>query len=51
MKLFNKIILCGLGLTALTLTSCNDWLDVNTDPDHPSDQIVSYEQRLAHLEF
>ena len=51
MKLFNKLLLCGLGVAALTLTSCNDWLDVNTDPDNPSDQIVSYDQRLAHLEF
>ena len=51
MKLLKSIILCGLGVAALSLTSCNDWLDVNTDPDNPSDQIVSYDQRLAHLEF
>ena len=51
MKFLNKIILCGLGLAALSLTSCNDWLDVNADPDNPSDMIVSYDQRLAHSEF
>ena len=33
MKLFKSIILCGLGAAMLSLTSCNDWLDVNVDPE------------------
>ncbi len=51
MKLWKSIILCGLGVAALSLTSCNDWLDVNTDPDTPSSESTSYDQRLAHIEF
>ena len=51
MKLFKSIILCGLGVMALSLTSCNDWLDVNVDPNNPTDKITSYDQRLAHIEF
>ena len=51
MKLFKSIILCGLGAAMLSLTSCNDWLDVNVDPDSPSAESTSYDQRLAHIEF
>jgi len=51
MKLLKSIILCGLGAAALSLTSCNDWLDVNTDPNTPSAQSTPYELRLAHIEF
>ena len=51
MKLFKSIILCGLGVMALSLTSCNDWLDVNVDPDSPSAESTTYDQRLAHIEF
>ena len=40
-----------MGVAALALTSCNDWLDVNTDPDNPSSQSTAYQQRLAHIEF
>ena len=51
MKSLKSIILCGLGVAALSLTSCNDWLDVNVDPDSPSAESTSYDQRLAHIEF
>lgn len=51
MKLIKSIILCGIGVAALSLTSCNDWLDVNTDPDTPSAETTPYELRLAHIEF
>ncbi|MBR6432089.1 MAG: SusD/RagB family nutrient-binding outer membrane lipoprotein, partial [Muribaculaceae bacterium] len=51
MKLFKSIILCGLGVLALSLTSCDDWLDVNVNPDSPSSVATSYDQRLAHIEF
>ena len=51
MKILKSIILCGLGVAALSLTSCNDWLDVNVNPDSPSAQAISYDQRLAHIEF
>ena len=51
MKSLKSIILCGLGVAALSLTSCNDWLDVNVDPNNPTDKITSYDQRLAHIEF
>ncbi len=51
MKFLKSLILCGLGVAALSLTSCNDWLDVNESPDSPSSLDVAYEQRLAHIEF
>jgi len=51
MKSLKSIILCGLGVAALSLTSCNDWLDVNTDPNTPSAESTTYDQRLAHIEF
>jgi len=35
MKLFKSIILCGMALMALTFTSCDDYLDVNTNTDAP----------------
>ena len=43
--------MCGLGVAALTLTSCNDWLDVNQDPDAPSAESTPYQLRLAHIQF
>lgn len=51
MKLVKSIILCGLTVAVGTLTSCNDWLDVNVDPDSPSAESAEYQQRLAHIEF
>lgn len=51
MKLRKSIILCGLAAAALSLTSCNDWLDVNINPDSPSSFDTNYDQRLAHIEF
>ena len=51
MKSLKSIILCGLGVMALSLTSCNDWLDINVDPDSPSAESTTYDQRLAHIQF
>ena len=51
MKSLKSIILCGLGVAMLSLTSCNDWLDVNVDPNTPSAESTTYDQRLAHIEF
>lgn len=51
MKLIKSIILCGMGAAALGLTSCNDWLDVNTNPNIPTAEAAKYEQRLAHIQF
>ena len=50
MKSFKSIILCGLGVLALSLTSCNDWLDVNTDPDSPNNKSALVENRLPWIE-
>ncbi|MBQ0068781.1 MAG: SusD/RagB family nutrient-binding outer membrane lipoprotein [Bacteroidales bacterium] len=51
MNFFKSMILCSVGVASLALTSCNDWLDVNTDPDSPSDAAALYYQRLAHIQF
>ncbi len=39
------------GMSMLTFSSCNDWLDINTDPDNPTDASAQYQQRLAHIQF
>lgn len=39
------------GMSMLTFTSCSDWLDINTDPDNPTDISAPYQQRLAHIQF
>ena len=49
MKLLKSIILCGAA--ALSLTSCNDWLDVNDNPNTPSDAAAAYYQNLPHCQF
>ena len=51
MKFFKSLLLCGLGVAAMSLTSCNDWLDINTDPNSPSAESTPYQLRLAHIEF
>ena len=51
MKLRKSIILCGLAAAAMSLTSCNDWLDVNVNPDSPAAHDVDYGARLAHIQF
>lgn len=38
-------------MSMLSMTSCNDWLDINTNPDSPTDISVQYQQRLAHIQF
>lgn len=51
MKYIKSILLCGICLAAFSLTSCSDWLDVNTDPENPSSNSATYQSRLAHIEF
>ena len=50
MKLFKSIILCGLAAVALSLTSCNDWLDVNNDPNTPTSADASYSTRMTFMQ-
>lgn len=49
MKLY-KVLTLGLG-AAMALTSCNDWLDVNDNPNSPTDALATYEKRLPHIQF
>lgn len=49
MKFIKSIILCGLCLMALS--SCNEWLNVNIDPENPSSNSATYQNRLPHIEF
>lgn len=51
MKFFKSIILCGVCLLGLSLTSCSNWLNINVDPENPSAESATYENRLAHIEF
>lgn len=45
-----KSILAG-ALCLVALSSCSEWLDVNTDPENPSSESATYQTRLAHIEF
>lgn len=49
MKLYKSIILSLACVTAFT--SCEDWLDVNVNPNTPTDMSATYEKRLAHIQF
>lgn len=49
MKLFNKIIF-GLAL-CFSLSACEDWLDVNTNPNTPVSSDAKYYQRLPWMQF
>lgn len=52
MKYIKSLIsLCVVCFITLTLASCSDWLDVNTDPENPSSESATYQTRLAHIEF
>ncbi|MDE7153478.1 MAG: SusD/RagB family nutrient-binding outer membrane lipoprotein [Muribaculaceae bacterium] len=48
MKLVKYIALSSV--LALSLTSCNDWLDVNVDPDQPTAESIVIENRLPWIE-
>lgn len=49
MKLFKSFIFAGV--CALSLTSCNDWLDINTDPNSPTAESVEYQTLLPWCQF
>lgn len=51
MNLYKKVILCGAGVLAMSLASCEDYLNINTDPNTPTDETAQYYQRLGHIEF
>lgn len=51
MKLSRYIIMGVAALAMTAMTSCNDWLDVNTDPNSPNSQTTPYQNRLAWCEF
>ncbi len=52
MKYIKSLIsLCVVCFITLTMSSCSDWLDINTDPENPSSESATYQTRLAHIEF
>lgn len=48
MKKFKYILLSGL--LAMGMTSCEDYLDVNTDPDNPNSTSATADVRLSWIE-
>lgn len=44
-----KNIIYILGITAISLSSCKKWLDVNTNPNSPNSDAPSAEQRLPPI--
>lgn len=52
MKYIKSIVsFCAISLLTLSLVSCSDWLNINTDPENPSSESATYQTRLAHIEF
>ena len=50
MKLSKYIILGAVGALSMATTSCDDWLDVNVNPNTPTDVSANYANRLAHMQ-
>jgi hypothetical protein len=46
---FYKVLLIA-GVAALSLTSCNDWLDVNNDPNTPTSADASLNARCVYMQ-
>ncbi|MBR1803523.1 MAG: SusD/RagB family nutrient-binding outer membrane lipoprotein [Muribaculaceae bacterium] len=51
MKLFKSFIMGLAAVSTLTLVSCNDWLDVNDDPDNPALTTVSVATELPWIQY
>lgn len=51
MKIIKNILLTGSVVAALSLVSCGEWLDVNTDPENPTLESAEYQLELAHCQF
>ena len=49
MKYIKSILMAFVCI--LALASCNEWLDVNVDPENPSSESALFQNRLAHIEF
>ncbi len=49
MKIIKSMIIGLMGLASFT--SCEKWLDVNVDPNTPTDQSATIVNRLPHIEF
>jgi hypothetical protein len=49
MKYMKSILMAFVCI--LALASCNEWLDVNVDPENPSSESALFQNRLAHIEF
>ena len=47
---FSKYIIAAGCLATVGLTSCNDWLDVNVDPDSPNNKSALVENRLPWIQ-
>ncbi|MBQ6165885.1 MAG: SusD/RagB family nutrient-binding outer membrane lipoprotein [Muribaculaceae bacterium] len=50
MKISKYFIALACFAASLGLASCNDWLDVNTDPDSPNNKSALVENRLPWIE-
>ena len=48
MKFFKVLFIAGVA--ALSMTSCNDWLDVNNDPNTPTSADASLNARCVYMQ-
>ncbi len=48
MKFFKVLMIAGVA--ALSLTSCNDWLDINNDPNTPTSADASLNARCVYMQ-
>ena len=46
----SKYFIALICIIAMTVTSCKNWLDVNTDPDNPNNESALVENRLPWIE-
>ena len=49
MKFIKSILICIAVIAGLS--SCSKWLDVNIDPENPTDESAEYQLLLPHIEF
>lgn len=49
MKISKYFIALACFAASLSLASCNDWLDVNVDPDSPNNKSALVENRLPWI--
>ena len=51
MKFHNKLAVVAITAIGLGVTGCNDYLDINTNPNNPTSDDALFQQRLPWMQF